>query len=152
MGDGADLKDISKTDLQMLFQDLAQARRDLQTEYRESSRKIQEERERSRWDLDRLRKESDEKVRGLERENEALVRALGRVQGENEKLREENAVLRVPRKVEETVTVLREPEARAKPKPEVAASGTDVDPRRVTIVPPMEPPLGRSVPINQVQP
>lgn len=82
-------------DVQLLVQDLAQSRRDIFEERRNSSNRIAEERERSRWEAERLRSEFGSQIKGLEHENEALVRAVGRIQGENDRLREENAVLRL---------------------------------------------------------
>lgn len=82
-------------DVQLLVQDLAQSRRDIFEERRNSANRIAEERERSRWEAERLRSEFGAHIKGLERENEALVRAVGRVQAEVDQLREENAILRV---------------------------------------------------------
>lgn len=82
-------------DVQLLVQDLAQSRRDLFEERRHSSNRLAEERERSRWEAERLRSEFGSQVKNLELENEVLVRAAGRLQGENDRLREENAMLRL---------------------------------------------------------
>lgn len=82
-------------DVQLLVQDLAQSRRDLFEERRNSGNRIAEERERSRWEGERLRAEFGTQLKSLESENEALVRAIGRMQGENDRLREENAILRL---------------------------------------------------------
>jgi hypothetical protein len=82
-------------DVQLLVQDLAQSRRDIFEERRNSANRIAEERERSRWEAERLRSEFGAHIKSLERENEALVRAVGRVQAEVDHLREENAILRV---------------------------------------------------------
>lgn len=82
-------------DVQLMVQDLAQSRRDLFEERRNSANRIAEERERSRWEAERLRAEFGAQIKGLENENEALVRAVGRIQGENDRLREENAILRL---------------------------------------------------------
>lgn len=86
---------IRVPDVQFMVQDLAQSRRDLFEERRNSSNRLAEERERSRWEAERLRSEMNAQIKGLERENEALIRAVGRIQGENDHLREENAVLRL---------------------------------------------------------
>lgn len=81
-------------DVQMLVQDLAASRRDLFEERRNSQNRIAEERERSRFEIEKIRSDAGAQVKALERENEALLRGLGRLQEENDKLREENAVLR----------------------------------------------------------
>ncbi len=85
---------IRVPDIQVLVQDLAQSRRDLFEERRNSQNRIAEERERSRWEAERLRKEFGTQIEGLKSENTALVRTVGRLQAENDHLREENAILR----------------------------------------------------------
>lgn len=82
-------------DIQLIFQDLAQSRRDLFEERKNSANRIAEERDRSRWEGDRLRAEFSAQIKSIEHENEALMRAVGRLQGENDRLREENAMLRL---------------------------------------------------------
>lgn len=81
-------------DVQLLVQDLAQSRRDLFEERKNSANKIAEERERSRWEIERVRTELNGTIKALNSENEALVRAMGRIQRETDRLREENAMLR----------------------------------------------------------
>lgn len=90
-----EIPNLRVPDVQLLVQDLAQSRRDIFEERRNSANRIAEERERSRWEAERLRSEFGAQIKGLERENEALVRAVGRVQGEVDQLREENAILRM---------------------------------------------------------
>lgn len=82
-------------DIQLIFQDLAQSRRDLFEERKNSANRIAEERDRSRWEGERLRAEFGAQIKSVENENEALMRAVGRLQGENDRLREENAMLRL---------------------------------------------------------
>lgn len=82
-------------DIQLIFQDLAQSRRDLFEERKNSANRIAEERDRSRWEGERLRAEFGVQLKSIEHENEALMRAVGRLQGENDRLREENAMLRL---------------------------------------------------------
>lgn len=89
--------EVGKIDAQLLLQNLAEAQRGLQDERRNSQRAIAGERERARWEIERLRKESDEKVLSFQKENEALARALGRHQQELDILRLENAVLKSER-------------------------------------------------------
>lgn len=81
-------------DVQLLVQDLAQSRRDLFEERKNSANRLAEERERSRWEIERVRTELSAEIKSLGSENEALVRAIGRLQRDADRLREENAVLR----------------------------------------------------------
>lgn len=90
----ADEHEIRKPDIQMMLQDLAQSNQTIFRERRDFERRLADERERSRWEQDRIRTELGEKLRQGERENDVLVRALGRLQAENERLREELAVAR----------------------------------------------------------
>lgn len=86
---------LKAPDLQMLLQDYAQSRRELSEEKRSGEKKLLEERERSRWETERIRSEYEVKLKTVEHENWALVRAIGRLNEENDRLREEVAVLRV---------------------------------------------------------
>jgi hypothetical protein len=95
--------EVPKADLQVLLQDYAQSRRELFDERKNSARTIAEAREHTRWEIDRVRVEAAQKVKILESENEALARALGRLQVENDRLREENVILRHTKIVHETV-------------------------------------------------
>lgn len=81
-------------DVQLLVQDLAQSRRDLFEERKNSGNRLAEERERSRWEIERVRTEMGAQIKGFNFENEALIRAIGRLQKEIDHLREDNAVLR----------------------------------------------------------
>lgn len=81
-------------DVQLLVQDLAQSRRDLFEERKNSANRLAEERERSRWEMERVRTELGGQVKSVTAENEALVRAIGRLQRDADRLREENAILR----------------------------------------------------------
>lgn len=85
---------LKAPDLQMVLQDYAQARRELGEEKRNGERKLLEERERSRWEAERLRSEYEIKLKAIEHENWALVRAIGRINAENDRLREEVAIAR----------------------------------------------------------
>lgn len=86
---------LKAPDLQMVLQDYAQARRELTEEKRGGEKKLLEERERSRWEAERIRHEYESKLKAIEHENWALVRAIGRLNADNDRLREEVAVLRV---------------------------------------------------------
>jgi septal ring factor EnvC (AmiA/AmiB activator) len=81
-------------DVQVLVQDLAQSRRDLFEERKNSANRLAEERDRSRWEIERVRTELGSEVKSLGAENQALVRAIGRLQRDADRLREENAILR----------------------------------------------------------
>lgn len=81
-------------DVQVLVQDLAQSRRDLFDERKNSANRLAEERERSRWEIERVRTELSNEIKSLGAENQALVRAIGRLQADADRLREENAILR----------------------------------------------------------
>lgn len=108
-------------DIQLLVQDLAQSRRDLFEERRNSANRIAEERERSRWESERLRSEFGAQIKGLEREVEALVRAVGRTQAENDQLREQNAIMR-----QKPVHHEAPPPAPAAPEKQPDGKGTDL--------------------------
>jgi hypothetical protein len=107
-------------DVQLLVQDLAQSRRDIFEERRNSSNRIAEERERSRWEGERLRAEFGIQIKDLQSTNEVLVRAIGHVQAENDHLREENAVLRVAKSNGHTEAVAAPPEAQ-QPKAQLSS-------------------------------
>ncbi len=92
---GAEIPDIKKPDIQLLMQDNAQARRELFEERRHTQRRVEEERERGRYEVEKVRNELTEKVKRAERENDALITALGRLRQENDTLREEIAVLKI---------------------------------------------------------
>ncbi len=149
--------DVSKPNIQMLFQDLAQTRRDLQNEYRESARKISDERERSRSAIEHVQKEFSDKVRVVEKENEALARALGRFQSEVDRLREENAILKAGCKGSAVVGTndYKQVPDLIGPSDSVGTCAvyghTPAPPvlPKVVVVPPSEPMLGKSVPISQ---
>jgi uncharacterized membrane protein YccC len=147
---------VGKPDLQILLQDLAEARRDIHEERRNSARVIAGERERARWEIERLKKESDEKVKTFEKENEALARALGRIQAEIDGLRLENAVLKSNGKAAPVapVTAAEKPaestpgSAPGMPAAQVGGPvGTPLGAPKVTIIPPSGPALGK-VPIR----
>lgn len=86
--------EIRKPDLQILLQDFAQANQTLFRERRDFERRIADERERSRWEQERIRTEMNERLRESELRNDVLVRTLGRLQGDNDRLREEIAVMK----------------------------------------------------------
>lgn len=91
---GMEIPSLKTPDYQLMAQDYAQSRRELFEEKRNSEKKILAEIERSRWEAERIRSDYDAKIKTIEHENLALVRAIGRINSENDRLREENAVLR----------------------------------------------------------
>lgn len=90
--------EIRRPDLQMLLQDLASSQRTLFEERRHAERRLAEERERSRWEQERIRTELLDRLKDSERQNDVLVRSLGRLQSENEKLREQIAFVKADRR------------------------------------------------------
>lgn len=94
-GLGPEIPDIRKPDIQLLMQDNAQARRELFEERRHTQRRVEEERERGRYEVEKVRSELVDKLKRAERENDALITALGRLRQENDDLREEIAVLKI---------------------------------------------------------
>lgn len=149
-----EIPDIRKPDLQILLQDLAQSHRDVQEERRNKARDVASERERARWEIEKVRSEAGEKFRELERENEALIRAIGRLQGENDRLREEVAILRVTKNVQEDSKETAKPSdvQGASFPSEHARSGwigsQRTLPTKTPLVGPAEPPLGKTIPID----
>lgn len=141
------IPDIRKPDFQLLMQDLAQSRREVFETRREVERRVSEERDRSRWEQEKIRKELSDKLRDAERENNALITALGRLRGENDALREENAVLKIAR-------LNGHVEAKPEPKPETLQPVSAIPATSpfkkldVPMVPTVEPALGKPVAID----
>jgi septal ring factor EnvC (AmiA/AmiB activator) len=151
--------EVPKADLQILLQDFAQARRDLFEERKNSERAIAGERERAKWEIERMRSETAQKVKVLEGESEALARALGRLQIEVDRLREENAVLRV-KQAEAAVAAPPKAEDQKDPREPKAPDSRAVEAmvpvgmapaflpmHRTALVPPPDAKLGKSVPV-----
>lgn len=139
--------EIRKPDLQVLLQDLATSHRTLFQERRDAERRIAEERERSRWEQDRIRTELGDRIRDSERQNEVLVRTLGRLQGENERLREEVAIMRAKGNghAETPATPPAAPQLAPAPTAPPKPMGTPVHKASfVSVVPPQNP-LGGTV-------
>lgn len=114
---GQELPEIRKLDIQMLLQDLAQQQRTLFQERGYFERCMKEERERSRFEQERLRAELGAKLLEAEKQNEVLIRTLGRIQQENDGLRESLAVLRSRASIQPTPmpVMASEPERRDPP-------------------------------------
>lgn len=85
---GTEIPDLKKFDIQLLMQDFAQARRDIFEERKNSEKRISEERERSKWELDRTVSYYDSKVKDLEQANKALIGLLSRMQHDIDQARE----------------------------------------------------------------
>jgi len=92
-----EIPDLKKMDLQMLMQDNAAARREASEARREIQKRVDEERDRARYEINRVRADLDDKLKKAERENDALIDALGRLRQENSALREENLILKIDR-------------------------------------------------------
>lgn len=86
--------EIRKPDLQMLLQDQASNQRMLMEALRAAEKRLNEERELARWQMERMRVDLTEKNHDLQNQIEALVRTLGRIQDENDRLREDLAIAR----------------------------------------------------------
>lgn len=140
------IPDIRKPDVQLLMQDLAQSRREVFETRREIDRRVSEERDRSRWEQEKIRKELSDKLRDSERENNALITALGRLRGENDALREENAVLKIAR-FNGHVEAKPEPETKLQPVSAIPAT-SPFKKLDVPMVPTVEPALGKPVAID----
>jgi|FLYN01.1.fsa_nt_gi regulator of replication initiation timing len=134
---GMEFPEMRKLDVQMLLQNLAEARREVSEERRHAERRVAEERERSKWEQEKIRKELSDRLAELERQNEALVLTLGRLQSENHRLREEVAYLRV--------LVNTRTNGREGPK---ASEGEKADSQRSSSNPFGRPSLGSIVPLN----
>jgi len=165
---------VGRVDVQVLLQNLAEAQRGILEERRNSIRALAEERERTRTQLERQKRDHDERVRTVEKENEALARAYGRAQNEIDTLRLENAVLKNGNGHKSVTNLLPQvPEAEAhsaagvpvkqaawKPSktealPPPPASGPVSQAGfplkqlpEVTVVPPPGPSLGKSLPMR----
>lgn len=143
------IPDIRRPDFQLLMQDIAQARRDVFEERRNADKRVNEERERSRWEIERLRAEIGEKVKKADRENDALITALGRLREENDDLREENAILKIGRSNGHV-----EPKSQAEPEPAkgplqpLMGTGPFLKKHDVSMVPPPGPALGKAQSID----
>jgi septal ring factor EnvC (AmiA/AmiB activator) len=152
-----EIPDIKKPDLQILLQDLAQARRDVYEERRNTDRVVAAERERARWEIEKQRSEGGEKIKSLERENDALSRAIGRIHGENDRLREENALLR-----HAAAAVAQASQARASEKQDLKGPSGEAEATKAAtmllgpgqpvvkpaLITPGEPPLGKTIPLD----
>ena len=145
-GSSESLPDIRKPDIQLLMQDLAQSRREVFEARREADRRVKDERDRSTWEQDRIRTEYGNKLRDAERENDALITALGRLRGENDSLRGEISVLKFIGTRNIVETQLRNPEP-PKPQPVTAVPSTTIF-KKPDIVPAPEPALGKPVSVD----
>lgn len=94
-GESGEIPEIRKPDLQMLLQDNAELRRAAYDERREKEKMVAAVRELARWETERVRTELTEKLKRAEKENDALIGALGRLRDENDHLREEVATFKL---------------------------------------------------------
>lgn len=143
------IPDIRRPDFQLLMQDIAQARRDVFEERRNADKRVNEERERSRWEIERLRNELAEKVKKADRENDALITALGRLREENDNLREENAILKIGRSNGNVDPKLQaDTEPSKAPLQPLMTQGPLFKKHDVSMVPPPGPALGKAQSID----
>lgn len=154
-GSAPEIPEIKRPDVQLMLQDLAQARRDLYEERRHGEKRVFEERERSRWELERVRTELTTKMSDIDRQNDALIRSLGRLQADNDRLREEVASLRLTRANGHT-----EPKVAEKSQenqtvmslyPTAGLTSLAATPK-IQLVPSLEPPLGKPIPVPESKP
>lgn len=85
---GTEIPDLKKLDLQLLVQDFAQARRDIFEERRNSEKRISEERERSKFELDRTMAYYESKLKDVESANKALIGLVAKMQHDIDQTRE----------------------------------------------------------------
>lgn len=140
---GPEIPDLKKMDLQMLMQDNAAARREASEARREIQKRVDEERDRARYEINRVRAELDDKLKKAERENDALIDALGRLRQENSALREENLILKIGRNGHSAEPSVQEMRPSAIPMP--MAVGPVGSGPTVPMVPFPGPPLGKTV-------
>ena len=140
-----EIPDLKKLDLQMLMQDNAAARREVYEARREIQKRVEEERDRARYEIDRVRAEFGERLKSADRENDALIVALGRLREENDALRQENLLLKVARNGHAAVPEGKEPELRPSAIPMPMAVGPIGSGPMVPMVPVPGPALGRPV-------
>lgn len=146
MGENEGYPEIRKPDLQVLLQDLAQARRDVYEERKNTDRVVGAERERARWEIEKVRSEAAQKIRDLERENDGLARSIGRLQIENDRLREENAIMRHSKLAPVAPEKPVEREAQPMQLPVQSYPARPIN--STTLVPPGGPALGKTIPVD----
>lgn len=89
------VQDLKKLSNQELLDRLAQANYAIQEANRNAERRVNEEKQRSKQDIDRLRASTAQHNKDLENSNQVLLRSLSRLQADLDKLQEENVTLRV---------------------------------------------------------
>jgi len=139
-----EIPDLKKMDLQMLMQDNAAARREANEARREIQKRVDEERDRARYEIERVRADLDKRLKSAERENDALITALGRLREENDALKQENLMLKIGRNGH-LASEPREVEARPSAIPMPMAVGPVGSGPTVPMVPFPGPPLGKTV-------
>jgi regulator of replication initiation timing len=134
------------------MQDIAQARRDVFEERRNADKRVSEERNRSRQEIEILRTEMSGTIKKAERENDALITALGRLREENDSLRIENAILKVAKSNGHVETKPTEPEPAKGPLQTLMSQGPLFKKHDVEMVPPSGPTLGKVQLIDPTKP
>lgn len=87
-----DLKKLSQAEL---LERLAQANYAIQEANRNAERRVNDEKIRSKQEMDRLRTATAQHTKDLENQNQVLLRSLSRLQADLDKLQEEAVTLRV---------------------------------------------------------
>src|SRR4029077_21204227 len=89
------VQDLKKLSNQELLDRLAQANYSIQEANRNADRRVNEEKLRSKQEIDRLRAATAQHTKDVENSNQVLLRSLSRLQADLDKLQEENVTLRV---------------------------------------------------------
>lgn len=92
---GERIPDPRAIDPQELMRQISDRERALQEERKHSERRVAEEKDRSRFDMDRLRAATSQHVKDIEAQNAALVRSIARLQADLDRLSIENTTLRI---------------------------------------------------------
>jgi len=146
-----EIPDLKKLDLQMLMQDNAAARREVYEARRETQKRVDEERDRARYEIDRVRADAAARQKRSDLENDALIVALGRLREENDALRQENILLKVARNGHASADA-REPETRPSSIPMPMAVGPIGSGPTVPLVPVPGPTLGKKGILDPMKP
>jgi len=117
----------------------------LQEERRAADRRVLEEKQRSRMELERLRGATSQHIKDLEDQNKALLRSLSRLQRENDDLNREITTLQVKldnNGYREEAPVQAHPSVRTPVAPVTPVLEPPMPPSAIQIVTPAAPTLG----------
>lgn len=138
------VQDLKKLTPPELLDRLGQANYAIQEANRNAERRVNDEKIRSRQDLERLRAANSQHIKDLENQNQVLLRSLSRLQGDLDKMQEEVVTLRV--RLSNGNGSYRPEEARASAVAEPIQLGTSVP-----IATPTPQLSGESVPQQQAK-